>query len=59
MNNITAIWTADHGIAMPSVRCAVSAHAAAHRVRGAVDLQVLTAKPTFGTGHRPWSPPIT
>lgn len=58
MANINNNWTADRGIAMPSA-CVVPSHAAAYRVRGAVDLQALTAKPTFGTGDRTWSPPIT
>jgi hypothetical protein len=57
MTNITAIWTADRGITMPSARCAVPSHAAL-RGRDAVDLQATTAKPNFGTGHRTWSPPI-
>jgi hypothetical protein len=55
MTNITT-WT-DRGMAM-SAGCVVPSHAAAaQRVRGAVDLLALTAKPAFGTGHRPWSPP--
>jgi hypothetical protein len=56
MTNITTTWTAD--IAM-AAGCVVPSHAAAYRVRGAVDLQALTAKPTFGTGHRTWSPPLS
>jgi hypothetical protein len=55
MSNITTTWTAD--IAM-AAGCVVPSHRAATRVRGAADLQALTAKPSFGTGHRTWSPPL-
>jgi hypothetical protein len=62
MTNIIANRTAGHGFTMstmPFAGCAVPSHVAAQRVRGAVDLQVLTAKPANGWGHRTWSPPIT